>query len=171
MDPQSIGGLWAELEAWVRQHAPELSSTLVPPSDDLRLIGRPLPLSIEELFAATGGQTHRGDPIPGLLWGYALMTPERIHAAWSKLEDQTLLPIAENFGGDHYCVDLTPSGFGRVWLLDGESRATQVIAASLRDWLAELLDGITSGRLVYYPDLGIVPPDSFCHHHGEFYGR
>jgi cell wall assembly regulator SMI1 len=113
-------------------------------------------------------------PIPALAWGFVLMTPARAGEIWMRLDDlfkageaargpgtwrRSLLPIAENFGGDYYCVDLAPKELGRVWFLDRDVVGTRVAAASLGAWLSSLLEDIRNGLLVYDAHAGIIGRD------------
>jgi cell wall assembly regulator SMI1 len=100
--------------------------------------------------------------------GYRLMTLDHIATEWqmwmdliqqgefagqeSSADEEILadtwwqpgwIPFAENGGGDSFCLDLTPSRFGKVGqiiTMNHESSRRELLASSFSEWLAELAD-------------------------------
>jgi len=69
------------------------------------------------------------------------------------------IPIADNGGGDYYCIDLAPAktgAVGQVILFFHEEGERPLVAKSYAAWLDQLAKGFESGKYTLDPDEGIV---------------
>jgi cell wall assembly regulator SMI1 len=69
------------------------------------------------------------------------------------------VPIADNGGGDYFCIDLVPDKggtAGQVIVFYHDMTDRPRLAPSHAKWLEELADGLESGRYVFGEDEGIV---------------
>jgi cell wall assembly regulator SMI1 len=69
------------------------------------------------------------------------------------------VPIAENGGGDYFCLDLAPGKggtAGQVMVFFHDVKGRPRIAKSYAAWLEELAKGFESGKYVLDEDEGIV---------------
>ncbi len=78
------------------------------------------------------------------------------HAGW--------VPVAENGGGDYYCLDLAPAKggvSGQVIVFFHDMSERPLIARSFGAWLAELAAGLEAGRVSFSEEDGLIesPPE------------
>ncbi len=76
------------------------------------------------------------------------------HAGW--------VPVADNGGGDLFCVDLAPAPGGspsQVLLFAHDSPERRRAAESFGAWLGALAEGLLSGRYEYTDEDGVVSSD------------
>lgn len=70
------------------------------------------------------------------------------------------VPIADNCGGDYYCLDLAPTRggtVGQVIAFGHEGTAQLRVAKSFADWLAKLARSLKAGKYAMDENEGIVP--------------
>jgi cell wall assembly regulator SMI1 len=69
------------------------------------------------------------------------------------------VPIADNGGGDYFCLDLAPARggtAGQIIIFFHDMKGRPRIARSYEAWLEELAKGFESGRYILDEDNGIV---------------
>lgn len=69
------------------------------------------------------------------------------------------VPVADNGGGDHLCLDTTPSEGGRVGqvvVFQHDSRTRPLLANSFEELLTRLADGMESGKYAFNEAEGLV---------------
>lgn len=69
------------------------------------------------------------------------------------------VPIADNGGGDHLCLDTTPGEGGRVGqvvVFRHDARSRPLLAGSFEELLTRVAEGVVSGRYVFDPVEGLV---------------
>jgi cell wall assembly regulator SMI1 len=76
------------------------------------------------------------------------------HVWWSP----AWVPIADNGGGDYFCLDLAPGqggAVGQVILFGHEGTDRRRVAKSLAEWLGKLARGFAAGQYVLDEDDGL----------------
>jgi cell wall assembly regulator SMI1 len=133
----------------------EAESGLFPHTDDVfgpEPAWRLLPLSeiaavwgqLKGLYDAGEYAGQATDPSPGV-------RADRWCPGW--------VPVADNGGGDHLCLDTTPGEGGRVGqivVFRHDSPSRPLLAGSFEELLTRLADGVESGRYIFEADEGLV---------------
>ncbi len=173
---------WDRIKTWCEQYAPETLAALNPGAtdEDFRVaeerFGVTLPAEIRALYAIHNGQREEGQSLlPAGDW----LSLDDVYGQWQVWEklrcdgefeesrsdpdaeiradwwNARWIPITNDGGGNHYCVDLAPTDSGTVgqiitmWHDDG---SRSVIAISLADWLIQIADDMESGAIIYSPN-------------------
>lgn len=140
-------------------------------------IGQRLPDDLHRSLRRHDGQNRTG-PIVGTLIpdGYWLLDLEEMQSTWnehraiteevgSERDPQTpnpgvkphflhpaWIPVADDIGGNSYCVDLDPGdggAAGQIIFFDHEKDNPTVVAASFEAWMTKFAADIESGEVLY----------------------
>lgn len=69
------------------------------------------------------------------------------------------IPLLGNMGGDHYCLDLDPppeGQWGQIITMWHEVGVEEVIASSLKEFLARLAEDLNAGAYTYSEEHGLI---------------
>jgi cell wall assembly regulator SMI1 len=177
--PDEVPYNWARIEAWLQANAPEedyVGSAAGASDEAIRsaesAMGCRLPDDVRAWFAL------RNEYFAGLP-DWDLDDLERVVSTWKMLHgiyasgyfaefrsDPTgpirtewwhpgWVPITNNLGGDHLCIDLAPTEGGTLgqviwWIHDDDHR--EVVAPSFNAWLRQMADGLEAGRYEFDDD-------------------
>jgi len=177
-----ITDAWQRISKWYDKHAGERILNEGAHEDDLCNLERDMQLCFPEEFKETYRLHNGSKRCRGLfLDGSSLLSLKGVHEAWTGLcdihgeeeeDEETLagpdkdmswnkkwIPITDNGGGDHNCIDLDPGRGGKegqVIDYSHEEGALRVVAGSLSEWLTELADLLDKGAYEYC-DYQLVP--------------
>jgi cell wall assembly regulator SMI1 len=90
---------------------------------------------------------------------FAGWTPEPARGVRSDWWNPGWVPIADNGGGDYFCLDLAPGKggtTGQVIIFYHDMSDRPRVAPSYAAWLEQLAEGLESGRYVFDEDEGII---------------
>jgi cell wall assembly regulator SMI1 len=165
---------WQRIEAWLRNHAPDILADLGPPASPERIraaeeqLQCTLPEDVRASLGIHDGQQGSAAYLFGQ-WEYfgieAVLSEHKMlqqvfaaGAQTSEVSDPRVrkawwlpawIPILGNGSGDYYCIDLNPEPSGSVgqlieYLHTHEYR--RVLATSFTEWLAQFAKDFDDGR-------------------------
>jgi Protein involved in beta-1,3-glucan synthesis len=161
--------LWNRMEAWLKEHAPEVLTDLNPGASEAEIshleevTGCKLPCDLKESLSIHNGQS--GDA-QWLIAGWELLSTERILEEWqvwkglydsNSFEDWTIeaqegimnawwqpawLPLTYDGSGNHHCIDLLPAKGGRngqIISMWHDSGERVILAENYAQWFEHLV--------------------------------
>lgn len=176
----NVDDAWDAIIAWCDAQAPEAMDAFGPPAPDEAL--EPLDAEIGVLPAAVRrswsrvGFTEVPGPLP-----FRILPPHESFEVWTRLRRAARevlvlpdaadvdpgvraawvhpgwLPLTDDGGGNHVCVDLDPApggAVGQVIVVLADHPRRSVLAPSWTDFLEGLVDALEGGRLVATEDRG-----------------
>ena len=109
-------------------------------------------LSLDESFSARESELELREEFPEEMFSG---DDEVAHVVWHP----RWVPVASNGEGDYYCIDLAPAKggtVGQVIAVLQENYERYVISTSISTLIADLAEGLESGKYDYDEDLGIA---------------
>jgi cell wall assembly regulator SMI1 len=171
--------LWERFEVRIGGQAPDLLGVLNPGASEAAIreaevaLRVSFPVDFVEFYAIHNGQPRESG---GLINGMTLSSLERVISNWRVLTElleqgefgaakgqpegpsksdwwnAKWIPFAENWSGDHICLDLDPPRRGKVgqvirfWHADAERNYE---AGSFREWFESYVSGVEAGQFVF----------------------
>ncbi len=169
----TLGSALQGLQAWLNAHAP---GQIIAPLTEIPEFPEPISSgpgaqAVRELWQLTGGSQGYGwifTPVGP----FGLTAPDVALETRSMMRDmeadeldsgdwpepfynETWIPVGDNGSGDDLVVD---AATGHVLVFEHEERTNRLLATSLEELFATIVDACERGERVWNEDWGIVPP-------------
>ena len=181
-DLKSITQSYADIQAWAREHAPDVAFR--PPADPAALAhfsqisGLALPEDLNRAWLVADGETRKS---AGMIGNWRLLPISEIQAAWGLLtkiaekggfnghEPQKSpylqpvwwlagwIPVAASDTGHYICIDTDPpekERAGQILLFLQDRPERPLVAGSLRAWFDRIAADLKAGVYRYDPEEG-----------------
>ena len=173
-----ISDVWQRIDRWLGVNAPEVLNVLQPGATEAEIretekfLSVEFPDDVKDSYRIHNGQSNEK---VGFIKGLEFLSLKRIRDEWTNWKDlldsgafedwesesekeiqadwwnRKWIPLTHDWGGNHECLDLTPTEYGKVgqiismWHDDG---ARQVIAESFSHWLEQFAEELEAGKYI-----------------------